>query len=241
MPVSTRTLRVAAAQPVTIIGDVRANALAHSDAVRACAADVVVFPEMSLTGYCVDAPTVDVDDPALVPLIAACRERGSTALVGAAVRHGPRPAIGILAVGSEGTQIVYRKMNLGTSETGVYEPGESVAVVEVSAWRIGLGICKDTRIDQHIEATMAEGIDLYAAGLVHAPNEIGEFDVRARRIAATGGVPVVFAGFAGPTGGGFDITSGGSAIWDAAGRRLTQASDRAGEHVVADVEITSGT
>jgi hypothetical protein len=44
-------LIVAVAQPPCSGYDVAANALAHARAVRAAEARVVVFPEMSLTGY----------------------------------------------------------------------------------------------------------------------------------------------------------------------------------------------
>lgn len=50
MTTKSPTLRVGAAQPVTKTGDLRANAVAHADAVRRCRARLVVFPEMSLTG-----------------------------------------------------------------------------------------------------------------------------------------------------------------------------------------------
>jgi predicted amidohydrolase len=228
-------LRVAAAQPFTITGDVAANVLAHAAAVRRCAARVVVFPEMSLTGYSLGAVPVDVDDAALDPLVDICREEGSVALVGAAVQHGSGQAIGVLAVSADGVDIVYRKMCLGGPETEVYLPGTSAAVIEIDGWSIGLGICKDTRIDEHITATIAAGMDVYAAGLVHTPEELGEFDIRARRITALGAVPVVFAGFAGATDGGYQQTSGGSAVWDASGRCLVRAGDQPGEHVVTDL------
>ncbi|WP_197037769.1 MULTISPECIES: nitrilase-related carbon-nitrogen hydrolase [Actinomycetes] len=182
-----------------------------------------------------DAQCVDGDDPALDPLVDACEETGSIALAGAAVAHMSGRAIGVLAVGGNGAQIVYRKVHLGGGEIGVYVPGTEVAVVEVSGWRVGLGICKDTRIDAHITATLASAIDLYAAGLVHRPDEVGQFGVRAHRICALGSVPVVFAGFAGPTGGGYTQTCGGSAIWDANGHLMIQAGDQPGEHVRAEL------
>ncbi|RQX35997.1 carbon-nitrogen hydrolase family protein, partial [Micromonospora chalcea] len=56
-------LRIAVAQPLTRSGDVAGNAARHADAVRAAAARVVVFPEMSLTGYELDAAPLDPDDP----------------------------------------------------------------------------------------------------------------------------------------------------------------------------------
>ncbi|MBY8850513.1 hypothetical protein [Saccharothrix longispora] len=48
--------------------------MAHAEAVRAARARVVVFPELSLTGYHFDAPVVSPDAPA--PLVAACAETG---------------------------------------------------------------------------------------------------------------------------------------------------------------------
>jgi predicted amidohydrolase len=235
MRTKSPTLRVAAAQPVTKTDDLRANALAHADAVRRCRARLVVFPEMSLSGYSMEAPAVDVDDPALGPLVDACEETGSIALAGAAVPHLSGRAIGVLAVAGTGVEVVYRKVHLGGPEIGVYVPGTAVAVVEVSGWRIGLGICKDTRIDGHTSATIASAIDLYAAGLVHRPHEVDQFDVRARRICALASVPVVFAGYAGPTGGGYTQTCVGSAIWDANGHCVIGAGDQPGEHVCAEL------
>ena len=51
-------LTIAVAQPLSMPYDVAANALAHAAAVRAAGARVVVFPELSLTGYELDAPAI---------------------------------------------------------------------------------------------------------------------------------------------------------------------------------------
>ena len=44
-------LTVAVAQPATVTGDLAANALRHAEAVVSSGARLVVFPELSLTGY----------------------------------------------------------------------------------------------------------------------------------------------------------------------------------------------
>ena len=51
-------LRVAVAQPLCVPYDVGQNAVAHAAVVRAAAARVVVFPELSLTGYELEAPAL---------------------------------------------------------------------------------------------------------------------------------------------------------------------------------------
>ena len=68
-------------------------------------------------------------------------------------------------------------------------------------------------MDEHIEGVADLGVDLYVAGLVHHAEELAEQDRRGRLIALRCATPVVFASFAGPTGGGFDRTAGTSAAW----------------------------
>jgi predicted amidohydrolase len=193
-------LTVAAAQPATTAGALALNAKVHADSVRAARARVVVFPELSLTGYDLGADIVSLSDPALDPLVKACAETGSVALVGAPVEDDRgRAFIAMLFVGASGGEVIYRKTWLGGSEPVRFTSGEGPAVLEVDGWRLGLGICKDTGTAQHIAATAALGIDVYVAGLVHRPEELAEQEVRAVVIARTCGAWVVFASFAGPT------------------------------------------
>ncbi|MEU4781574.1 carbon-nitrogen hydrolase family protein [Micromonospora sp. NPDC023633] len=213
-------LSIAVAQPRCVAHDVAANAEAHAAAVRAADARVVVFPELSLTGYELDAVPVAPADERLAPILAACAETGTLALVGAPV---PGPYIGILAVDGDGVRVAYRKVYLHGSEAVYFVPGEP-AVIEVDGWRLGLAICRDTGIPQHAATTAALGIDGYVAGIVHADHEAELHGERARRVAADHGVWVATAAFAGPTGGGFDRTSGRSGIWSSDGELIAEAS-----------------
>jgi predicted amidohydrolase len=79
-------LVVAVAQPLCLPYGVAANAVARAVAVRAAGARVVVFPELSLTGHELDAPALTAGDPRLTPIVEACAEAGSVALVGAPVQ-----------------------------------------------------------------------------------------------------------------------------------------------------------
>ncbi|MBP8532551.1 carbon-nitrogen hydrolase family protein [Streptomyces sp. MK37H] len=214
-------LSIAVAQPRCAAHDVAANAVAHAEAVRAADARVVVFPEMSLTGYELDATPVAPDDDRLAPIVAACAATGTLALVGAPVA-GPR--IGILALDGDGARVVYGKVHLHRSEAIHFVPGEQSAVIDVDEWRLGLAVCRDTGFPEHAAKTAALGIDGYVAGVVHAEHEAGLHGERARRAAADHGVWVATAAFAGPTGGGFDRTSGRSGIWSADGELLAETS-----------------
>jgi predicted amidohydrolase len=213
---------------------VRANAAIHAQTVRQARSRVVVFPELSLTGYELDATPVDPEGPALDPLVRACGETGSIALVGAPVA-GPRGQvfIAMVAVSSTGARLLYRKRWLGDEECLRFSPGDEATVLEVDGWRIGVGICKDTGVQEHVEGLAELQIHAYCAGLVHLPEELDLLEERAVSIALRCRAFVAFASFAGPTGGGYTRTAGSSAIWSCTGDALARTGTEPGELATA--------
>ncbi len=228
MPAS---LSVAVAQPACLPLDVERNAGEHATLIRRAGARLVIFPELSLTGYHLDAPPLTLDDPALAQLVEACAQTNAVALVGAPVTSGDVTCIGMLRIDASGAAIVSRKQWLSAAEQARFTPGDAPRLTEVDGWRIGLGICKDTGTRAHHEDMAALGIDLYAAGVLHHHHELDEQDARGRRIARTCRSPVAFASFAGRTGEGYDVAAGHSTIWEGNGRPVTRAGQRPGEVV----------
>ena len=227
-PVRT-DLRIAVAQPAVHAHDLAANVASHAEVVGRAGARLVVFPELSLTGYELDAPAVDPADPLLRPLVDACRAAGSVALVGAPVAVDGRGAgagtghIAVLRVDGSGVEVAYRKVSLGDAEAVRFSPGPGPVAIDVDGWRVGLAICKDTGDPAHLAATAALDLDLYAAGVVHHDHELPEQLRRARTIAAATAAPVAIASCAGPTGEGYAATAGHSSIHDRHGDVLVSA------------------
>ncbi len=183
-------LMVAVAQPPCVPYDVAANAQLHAAAIRTSGARVVLFPELSLTGYELDADPVDPGDERLQPIVAACTDAGAVALAGAPVTDnskkkrgdggddGSSPVfisgpvfIAVLAIDANGATVAYRKMWLGEEEARRFTPGPEPAKLTVDGWRLGLAVCKDTGVAQHTADTAALGIDAYLAGTVMGADE----------------------------------------------------------------------
>ncbi len=223
------TLTIAAVQPACTACDVSANARVHADTVRAAQARFVVFPELSLTGYELDADAVSPTDEALAPLVEACTAMGSVALVGAPV-HGARGDlhVGMLSVSSSGVKMAYGKTWLGPAESTRFSPGDGPTAMDLDGWRLGLGICTDTGVAEHVAGVADLGIDIYVAGLAYLPEERRAHDARAVSIARHCQAFVVFASCAGPTGGGYDPAAGCSGIWSPAGTVIARTSMEAG-------------
>ncbi|WP_202421715.1 carbon-nitrogen hydrolase family protein [Gordonia sp. SID5947] len=227
-------LRVTVGQPIGG-SDLLAAVGAHAVLVRAARADVMVFPELSLTGYEVDAVPVDLrrDRRLFDGLIDACASSDTCALVGAPVIENGCRSIAFVRVDTDGVEVVYRKRHLGGQEIERFTPGPAVSTVDIRGWRFGFGICRDTGVETHTEATAALGIDVYAAGVVHHRSELSEQLRRASDIGARCGAYVAMASCAGPTGGGYRDTAGNSVIMSAEGTVLAQAGEIAGDYVTA--------
>lgn len=213
-------LVLAVAQPACAPGDLVANVGAHAEAVRAARARVVVFPELSLTGYAYDAEPVQPADPRLAPLVAACAGTGAIAFAGAPVTSDRGDHIGVLRVDGDGVSVAYAKVHLGAPEAERFAPGPGPAVVDVDGWALGLAVCKDSGVPEHAAATAAAGMEAYVVGILEARQDAAVVEERAQRIAAEHGVWVAMASFAGRSGDAYPDAAGGSGIWAPDGRRL---------------------
>ncbi|WP_327371235.1 carbon-nitrogen hydrolase family protein [Streptomyces sp. NBC_01217] len=224
------TVAVAVAQPDCVHLDVAANAVIHAEAIGRSGARLVVFPELSLTGYDLAAPAVSPGDPRLGPVVTACREARATALVGAPVGDADgREYIATLAVTGEGASVVYRKMWLHGEEVNRFTPGEKPEVLVVDGLRLGLAVCYDAAVPEHAAATAALGIDVYAASTLYGPGpgQAARRDGHMGRVARDHGVWAVLATSAGPSGV-YALTSGGSGFWAPDGTPALQAGQEPG-------------
>ncbi len=223
------TLRIAAVQCRSRAADIAGAVIDHEALIQEAAdggARVVLFPELSLTGYepeLIDMHRLRVSpqDPVLALLSTACRTRGIHALTGAPVAHeNGLPEIGILHIDPSGNvRAVYAKQFLTVGETGIFAAGRRDAVLKVDGWRLALSQCLDAAVEGHQSAAVAGGADAYLVGALYL---IGaEERLEAQMIsAARKGMWVVLAQYCGGTGGG--PACGGSGGWAPGGAELTR-------------------
>ncbi len=226
----SNTLQIAVAQPRSRLLDVGENVERHAVAIRDIEARVVLFPELSLTGYSMQAQPIEPNDPRLSPVVEACAATNAVALVGAPTRSVDGGlSISTLRVDGSGVSVAYNKMFLGGDEPQHFRPGDEPAAIEIDGWRLGLAICKDTGVPEHAAQTAALGIDVYAAAVCETESDRDVQTTRAAHVINDHAVWVACASFAGPTGGGFEDTAGRSAIWRPDGRTALRLGRSAGQ------------
>jgi len=146
-------MRLALCQMNATVGDLDGNArriAAGIDGARAAGAELVLFPELALTGY----PPEDLllREHFLTDARAALRElarevTGTTAIVGFPELADDRVynAAAVLADGA--VRSIYRKLHLPNygvfDERRYFTAGSSGATIEVAGHRIGLTVCED--------------------------------------------------------------------------------------------------
>jgi hypothetical protein len=156
--------KIAAAQIASVRGNIDANVVTHAAAIQAAGehhVSVLVFPELSLTGYEPDLAmelAVSEDDSRLFLLIALSRQHQMEVVIGAPLRNlTGKPALGAIVITGDGAIRTYRKMHLGGSERTYFDAGEAPLALTVREHTVGIAICADSSRDTHPKAYADRG------------------------------------------------------------------------------------
>jgi predicted amidohydrolase len=248
MTAAMPSLVVGAAQVAAVPGDVTANRRKHLeviDAARAAGVDVLVFPELSLTGHGAGPDTLRValrrDDPLVIDIARA--SHGLCTVFGL-IEEAPAAQFHNTAIAVRDGAIVaaHRKVNLATygrlDDGKHFAAGARIDTFALSAqWRASVLICADLWNPALVHLAALQQATIILAPVSSAVEAVGAdfdnpggWDVNLRFHAMTYGLPIVMANRVGREG---DLTFwGGSRIVDADGRTLAQADAAAGETLV---------
>jgi 5-aminopentanamidase len=229
-PLPPSDLRVAAVQMQCAPADVKANLAEHlrlAQGAVAAGAALVVFPELSVTGYELgsiaadDRLTLTPDDPRLDRLHALAVDTGTTLVLGAPVRVPSGLALAALALRPTGGEtVVYAKTHLHGDERALFAPGSGPLLVDVHGWGVALGVCFDAAVPEHAAAARDLGATLYAVGGLYTTGQEGRIDDQLAGRARENRVHTLLAQHAG-TAGPF-TACGGSGVWAPDGTSVVQ-------------------
>lgn len=251
---TSRQLKVAVAQVAAVVGDAKANLATHLaaiEAARVAGVEVLMFPELSLTGYCVGEAVLGQamtrNDPMIRQLADA--SQGLWTMVGF-VEEGVAAQIhnSVVVVRDGEVGFLHRKLNLATfgalEEGKHFAAGRYLETVDLGeSWRAGALVCADAWNPALVHLAAAQGATILLIPVASALGVMGgEFSnplgwTRALEFyAMVYGMPVLMANFVGAQGG--VQFWGGSRILDSTGHCLAQAGDRE-ELLVAELDFAA--
>jgi predicted amidohydrolase len=244
-------MRVAGAQIECRPGDIPGNLALHLEALQAAraeGADLVVFPELSLTDYLSEPDVEALARPANGGELRVLAEAaGAASLSVGFIERAPDGRVYNAQALLSGGRVVHihRKANLPTygrlQESRFYTPGRAVETATLEpSWRAATLICADTWNPALPWLAAVQHADLLIVPVASALDGVDAFDnpegwdINLRHTALTYGLPLVMVNHCGARGG---LTFwGGSRIVDAFGRELARAGDH-GEFIVADLDL----
>src|SRR5215216_2831975 len=198
-------------------------------------ADLVVFPELFLSGYTltdIEGLAVHLDGPELKMITDMARESSTALMFGTPERVSGGIANSAFCVDEQGTiAAVYRKVQLyGGEESEAFVAGNELLVVELCGLKMGIMICFDVEFPEVARSLAQAGAELLvtiSANMEPFGNDHAVF-VSAR--ALENGLPHVYVNQVGPVEKGLVFT-GGSTIVLPDGEVHAQA-DSVGETVL---------
>ncbi|AVU77266.1 carbon-nitrogen hydrolase family protein [Pseudomonas rhizophila] len=232
-------LTFAAAQSISIPGDVHANLIHHQRFMQAAAeqhVQLLVFPELSLTGYergLAAELAILPEDGILQPLRELARELGLTAVVGVPLRlEANAPVlIGALVLGADGSLGVYTKQHLHPGEEVAFAPGHGGSMLAMGSDHIALAVCADFSHARHAAAAAEQGATLYAAGVLITEGGYLPDTTLLQGYAKQHAMAVLMANHGDATGGW--ESAGRSAVWGPDGSLIAAAPGRGDLLVIA--------
>ncbi len=219
---------LAAAQITSVRGDTQRNLQTHIRFMKAAVtegADLMVFPELSLTGYEMDLAAelqTDVDDPLFAPLQELAREAGMLTMVGMPIRaESGKPYLGSVILGGD-APVAYNKIHVHTSEADYFQPADCHVVIPHKGRSVGFAICADLNHASHAAGACAAGADVYAVGALINSDCWPREEPMLSGYARDHGMTVVLANYASKSGPLIPV--GKSSVWAPGGEPVVQAA-----------------
>lgn len=188
---------------------------------------LVLFPEMSLTGYereLASELAFDEHDTRLHVFRERAMQYQMLIIVGAPIKVASQLCIGAFAFAANGKTSLYTKQYLHAGEEHFFVPGSANnPVLEIGEERVSIAICADIVNSLHPAKAAANNTSLYVASIFYTPGGIDEGYEQLETYSKKYGMNILMANYA-ATSYGME-SAGKSACWNKRGELLGALSD----------------
>jgi predicted amidohydrolase len=233
-------MKICVAQTRPIKGDVQRNTEAHFlliDRAAAQGADMIVFPELSITGY---EPTLakslatDVNDVRFNPFQEISNALNMIICIGVPVKAGHTISIGMIVFQPNKPRAVYSKSYLHPDEDPFFTGAKGISGLTIKKMRLAFAICYEISVPAHAALANQDGARIYIASVAKSVEGVDKAANRLSQIANEYSMTVLMSNFIGHCDN-FDC-GGKSSVWNAKGELIAQLDDHREGILVFDTE-----
>jgi predicted amidohydrolase len=217
-------MKLALAQIQSVADDIENNIRKHEQFVHqavSLGADLVVFPELSITGYepkLAKELATEKGDKRLDGLQGLSTEFNIIIAAGAPIKTGGGVQISMIIFQPAAPRLAYSKQHLHTDEEPYFVSGPDDLLLSVRGLNLTPAICYESLLQQHAEKAYQNGAGIYMASVAKAEKGIAKAFQHYPKIAAKYGMTILMVNSIGPSDD--FIGAGQSAVWNTKGELI---------------------
>ena len=222
-------MKICAAQFSSFKGQFADNLARHIEFARLAAsknANLIVFPELSLTGYEPDlakALATTQDDPRLNALQNVSNTQGIIICAGLPIRTETLPLIGMIIFTPNQNRKTYYKQYIHSDETPYFSPGNEEVVLKMGDLKIAPAICYESLLVEHSDQASKNGATIYFASVAKSMQGIKKASAHMPVVAKKHSMTVLMSNSLGPSDN--FVGYGNSAVWNSYGECIGQLDE----------------
>ncbi|MFY0674054.1 MAG: GNAT family N-acetyltransferase [Bacteroidia bacterium] len=219
-------MKICIAQTRSLKGRINKNIEHHLQMVERAVihhADLIVFPELSITNYepkLANELATDASDPVFEPLQELANRHLICIGVGMPTRAKDGVHISMLIFKPKAAPTVYCKQMLHDDELPYFVCGQRQTILDFKGTKIGFGICYETLQREHFANAKKLGADIYIASVAKPKGGVEKAYKHFPKMAAEFNTPILMSNCIGPCDN--FIGTGQSAVWSENGEILAQ-------------------
>lgn len=219
-------MKISVAQTYPVKGNIEQNIHRHLEFINkaiSVKADVIVFPELSITGYEKElaAELATNQDDKRFDIFQDISNKGKIIIgIGAPTRINNDIFISMIIFQPDKERITYSKQYLYHTETGYFQPGNKQVYLELGNNIIAPAICYELSIPEHSENAYKNNVNIYIASVLNSVTGVDNDIKRLSGIAEKYKMNVLMANFTGFSGG-YEC-AGKTSVWNKEGKLTAQ-------------------
>jgi predicted amidohydrolase len=231
-------MKVAIVQTEPIKGNIEKNVENHIQWIKEAIqhkADMIVFPELSLTGYEPDLAAelaTNENDSRLNELQILSDRNGITIGVGLPTRKEEHVFVSMIIFQPNQERITYSKQYLYHTETSIFTAGTNPLVLNLDTEVISPAICYEASNKAHCEYAYQQKATMYLASVLSSIGGIDDELKKLSGIAKNYNMVTCMANYVGKSGG-YEC-AGKSSVWNEKGELMEQLGDKTEGMIIFD-------
>ncbi len=233
-------MRISAAQTRPIKGNIIANIETHKKLIHlavANKADIIIFPELSLTGYEPELAkelATTQDDKRFDDFQDLSNKYNITIGTGMPTNTNKGILISMIIFQPNVARQTYSKQQLHADELPYFTNGEQQTILSVANNKVAPAICYESLQMNHADSAVKLGAEFYLASVAKSQGGIDKAMLHYPAVAATFSIPVLMSNCVGYCDNFESV--GQSAVWTKQGNIVGQLKNNAEAVLVFDTE-----